>query len=624
MKYLLCFLFFAFGLGVYAQVDLPLDSLLNKAFVNKDSAQYYFTEAKRKLKTRADTANYLYFKFFQQDVARRSDSTVYYSELALPRLRGLDSLERMRKIYERLHFQELRSGQYEAALDFCQKALSIAEELKDTSMISLHLSDKSIVYHDFEDYARGVEYGKKAFDIMINSENINYRYILFANNATGINFDDWGKADSALYYHFENLKYLSKVEDSLPYAFIFNNIGNTLLKQKRYDEAKKYIREALKLNTRRNRAYNLASNYTNLATIAYRQGDYSEAEKQFELAKKYAEESESIEKVRDVIQQEAWFYKEIKDYRKALEKQEAFYVLKDSVFSTERAATVAEMETKYETEKKEKDLAQTRANLAETELKVKKRNNLIYGSLGFAMLLGLLGYLLYNQQKLKNRQLKKEGELKAALSRIETQNKLQEQRLRISRDLHDNIGSQLTFVTSSVENLKYGLGEKDQKVAQKLTDIGTFTTQTIYELRDTIWAMNKSEISSEDLQARIANFIDKAGSARDEVLFNFNVAHELAEGASFSSVQGMNIYRIIQEAVNNALKYANASNITVNFSKTDLNYLLRIEDDGEGFDIEEVSFGNGINNIKKRAKDLEGNAIITSAPGKGTVVEVTF
>ncbi|HCY83071.1 MAG TPA: two-component sensor histidine kinase, partial [Xanthomarina gelatinilytica] len=105
--------------------------------------------------------------------------------------------------------------------------------------------------------------------------------------------------------------------------------------------------------------------------------------------------------------------------------------------------------------------------------------------------------------------LKKETELKEALIKIETQNKLQDQRLRISRDLHDNIGAQLTFIISSLDNLKYGFKLPDN-LNDKLKYISEFTSSTIYELRDTIWAMNKSEISFEDLQSRISNFIEKA------------------------------------------------------------------------------------------------------------------
>ena len=80
---------------------------------------------------------------------------------------------------------------------------------------------------------------------------------------------------------------------------------------------------------------------------------------------------------------------------------------------------------------------------------------------------------------------------------------MQEQRLRISRDLHDNIGSQLTFIISSIDNLKFVTKDVNEKLKDKLSSISSFTSDTIFQLRDTIWAMNKSEITIEDLHARI-------------------------------------------------------------------------------------------------------------------------
>lgn len=624
MKYILPFFLCLCSIGsVHSQGIDNLDTLLLNAYKSNDSSEYYFSKSKKLLKNKADTANYWYFRFFRNDVQRITDSTAYYSNKVIPLLKSLDSLERIRKIYERLYYQELRAGKYEEALGFTQQALTLAEKMKDTGLVSRHTSDISIVYHDFEDYEKGVSYGKKAYKIMDEAKNKNYKYLIFANNATAINFDDWGKADSALFYHYRNVELLKKVDDSLNFTFIFNNIGNTLLKTKRYTEAKKYINRSLVMNTLKGNIYNLATNYTNLATIAYEQGKNTEAKENFILANKFAQESGSIEKIRDVVQQEAWFYKKIGDYKNALEKQEAFYKLRDSVFNDERAAKVTEMETKYETEKKERDLAETRADLAETELEVERKNKFIYGSMAFGLILGLLGYLFYNQQKLKNNQLRREAELKEALAKIETQNKLQEQRLRISRDLHDNIGAQLTFVTSSVDNLKYGLQDKDDKVSDKLTSISAFTTQTIYELRDTIWAMNKENISVEDLQARISNFIDKAGVADSKVKFIFQVAESISKELMLPSIKGMNVYRIIQEGVNNALKYADAKTIIVSILERDNQFVLSILDDGKGFDLKNTEMGNGLNNIKKRARDLNGTVHINS-DNKGTIITLTF
>ena len=230
--------------------------------------------------------------------------------------------------------------------------------------------------------------------------------------------------------------------------------------------------------------------------------------------------------------------------------------------------------------------------------------------------------MVYNQQNLKNRQLQKEGELKAALVKIETQNKLQEQRLRISRDLHDNIGSQLTFIISSIDNLKYGFKDMGDKLSGKLSSISGFTSQTIYELRDTIWAMNKNNIAFEDLQARISNFIDKAKIASEKTKFNFDIGSNVNTAHLFTSVEGMNIYRIIQEAVNNALKYSEASEITVNISEVESSFIITINDNGKGFDKENTDVGNGLLNMKKRGRDIGANVEINSSMSNGTAVVV--
>ena len=165
----------------------------------------------------------------------------------------------------------------------------------------------------------------------------------------------------------------------------------------------------------------------------------------------------------------------------------------------------------------------------------------------------------------------------------------------------------------------------DDKVTQKLGEISDFTTQTIYELRDTIWAMNKTEISFEDLQGRIANFMEKAGGASDLMAFNFIVSEGISKNAVLTSIQGMNVYRIIQEAVNNSLKYAKASKIDDVISGVDTDTMkVESSDDGQGFNEKTVERGNGLTNMKKRARDIQGNINITSQEGIGTQVQLTF
>jgi signal transduction histidine kinase len=179
----------------------------------------------------------------------------------------------------------------------------------------------------------------------------------------------------------------------------------------------------------------------------------------------------------------------------------------------------------------------------------------------------------------------------------------------------------LTFVISSIDNLKYGNKITDNKINNQLTKISDFTKSTIIELRDTIWAMNNSEFTVEDLYSRILNFIEKAKSAKDDINFKFKIDEQM-KTLKFSSVVGINLYRTIQEAVNNAIKYSEAKDIDVEVKKAENQIKITIKDNGKGFDIENTDLGNGLYNMKKRIEEVNGTCEIQSKPNKGTTITI--
>ncbi|NJN50075.1 MAG: hypothetical protein HC798_02135 [Polaribacter sp.] len=156
----------------------------------------------------------------------------------------------------------------------------------------------------------------------------------------------------------------------------------------------------------------------------------------------------------------------------------------------------------------------------------------------------------------------------------------------------------------------------------KIGNISSFTSQTIHELRDTIWAMNKNEISLEDLQARILSFTQKAKTAVPQI--NFTIHNNVNTNEIFSSVVGINIFRVVQEAINNAIKYADAKNIEVNLEFDNQLFTASILDDGKGFDLQTVTLGNGLSNMEKRMSEIGGKIIIDSKPNKGTIIKLSL
>lgn len=293
---------------------------------------------------------------------------------------------------------------------------------------------------------------------------------------------------------------------------------------------------------------------------------------------------------------------------------EASMKLQDAILEKTIRKQTNELETKYQTEKKEQLLLQK-------EAEAKQKNILLIGISSLLVLISVIALLIYRQQRLKNKQQEQEFQLKSAIAQIEKQNELQEQRLTISRDLHDNIGAQLTFIISSVENIKYAFDITNTKLDTKLQGISSFARATIVELRDTIWAMNNNEIHFEDLRVRILDFIEKAKIATEEIDFKFTIEDNLQQ-EKFSSISGMNIYRTIQEAVNNAIKYADASLITIDVKTIDDKIAIHIQDNGKGFDEETIEKGNGLLNMQKRIEDIGGIFSLVAAPEKGTSIEL--
>lgn len=325
----------------------------------------------------------------------------------------------------------------------------------------------------------------------------------------------------------------------------------------------------------------MATNYTNLATIAYKLRSFPRAEIMMDSAYKYVIRSQSTEKMRDYLQEQYRFNKEKGRLTQAIDYLEQYNVVRDSIFKEEKVKMLGELEAKYEIQIKERELAESRATLVEHELLVKNRNNQILLLLVFLLITLGAGYFIYYRQKIRTRQLEQEAKLQRVLAEQETQKQLSEQRNRISSDLHDNIGAQLTFIVSSLNNLKY-IELTKEVMSTKIDQISSFTVVTINELRDSIWAMNKDNISMEDLHIRLANLIAKATLSCPEIKFDLEIHPEVDENYLLNSMEGVNYYRIAQEAINNAIKHSEASIIKIIFSKENEKIKLCIQDNGKG------------------------------------------
>ncbi len=245
--------------------------------------------------------------------------------------------------------------------------------------------------------------------------------------------------------------------------------------------------------------------------------------------------------------------------------------------------------------------------------------SLVLGDLVFMPLIILS---VYSFIVIKSAQQHKETDYILALSLADNQNKLQEQRLNISRDLHDNIGSQLSFVISSVDNLKRELDISNEKLGNKLNSISTFASEAVVELRDTIWALNTENLTLEELEYRILNFVKNASETYENI--KFDLKNNCETNYPFTSKQGINIFRVVQEGVNNAIKHAKANQIIIILDSIKTGLSITVKDNGIGFDFKQKSKKSfGLTNLQNRIEELNGTFDLTSNKS-GTVIKITF
>jgi signal transduction histidine kinase len=272
-----------------------------------------------------------------------------------------------------------------------------------------------------------------------------------------------------------------------------------------------------------------------------------------------------------------------------------WFSFKDSVLQAEKSANVAKYETLYETEKKEQG-----NKILQQENKL---NRLILLIIGIVFLLfAAMGLWLYNKNNLK----KKQHEL------LMLQN-LQHDKERIARDLHDNVGGQLSYIIYSLD----GINEENKEKRKEVTDsIRQSVRSVINSLRETIWAISDANIKVQDFSDKLKLF---ARSLFTHVNTHVNFTETINTNRELNALLGLNLYRICQEILNNAFKYANASEVRIDVLCENEKLLITITDNGIGFDASPQNKEQyGLQNIKKRADEFGITLTLETEPNKGT------
>lgn len=419
--------------------------------------------------------------------------------------------------------------------------------------------------------------------------------------------------DSSLYYYNRALVLKKKAGDPFALGSAYNNIANVHNDKKDYPTALKYYDTALTYKQQAEDHGGIATHYVNVGLVYYNMQNYDDAEstmlKGLELSRK-----EGLSEITLTAYQALAKVAYAKgDFKKAYQYLGEFTMKRDSAFSKEMAQQMADMQTKYETEKKDLEISKKNLELNKKQVQI----GILIGSL-IALL--IISYLVYNRYKLrKQRELDaeiiKQRELRTKAI-IEAEEK---ERIRIARELHDGVGQQISAVKLNMNAFADRIkdGEKNKEQYAAMIDM---VDDAVKEVRSVSHNMMPNALIRFGLARAVREFIDKI-AATGALKVDLQI---IGLTDRLESTTETVLYRVMQETVSNIIKHAHASHISIQLIRDNDNLTMMIEDNGKGFDINKISesAGIGMKNIISRVEYLNGTVDFDSFPGRGTTVIV--
>lgn len=548
----------------------------------------------------------------------QGQKTIEKYELALKLAKEINDENRIGNVYTKMGIAYYYSADYENSVLSMTKAIEAFE--KSGNQVGIGSTYASMGYQmKRRNLPKAMEYMHQGIEVLKTTDD--ETALSAAYNNIGVLYQYNDEMDRALEYFYLGYEIVKANKDSLGIPYSLNNIGQAFFAKENYEKALDYYLKAFEIRKIKHDLNGLAENYGFIGSVYFEQNKIDKAIENYLSSLAISEEIKYTYLCQVNCDQLAIAYEKIGNYKQALFYRNKYQNIKDQIIDEQTSKTIAQLEVQFDTEKKGKDLVIETANVLLEKTKVRRRTSILIGVLLTVALLLFIAILIYRQLKTKQQHLQKENQLKDIIAEEETKNKVYKERMRISRDLHDNIGSQLTFLISSMDNMKYIA--KEDKLKYKLTDLSSFARVTISQLRDTIWAMNKDKLSIEDMQIRILSFLEIAKENTKEIEFIFENQVENIEFI-FSPAEGINLFRILQESVNNALKYASPTRIEINMIEERNAIIFTVKDNGVGFDLSSIKHGFGLRNMKTRSEEINAIYELKSEVGKGTQIKIEF
>lgn len=508
-------------------------------------------------------------------------------------------------------------GEYPAAIKKHLEGRKYKEENKDTVGLAICHNDLGILYKSMKNFPEALINYRFAYKYSVMGKM--HKGICMTLNNIGTIHSALDQDDSALFYYNQALTAAEKISYKSGLATTYSNLGEAYGKRGEPEKALGYFEKALQIDIEKNDQYGMILSYINVGNAYKEMKRYDDALVNFTKAENLCTDNDAKPLLKDLYSSMAESYRAQNNYTKAFEFLSKYTVLKDSILNKEVTSQIAEMQTKFDTERKDLEIAKQTAEIQSTKLEVQRKNIISWTLAGAIILILLLSYLFYNRYKLKQRaildaELLKQQELRSKAI-IEAEEK---ERMRIARDLHDGIGQSLSAAKLNLSSLENKLKLEEIESQSALRNAIDLVDESVKEVRAVSHSMMPNALLKQGLVAAVREFINRL-SAIDNLKIDLEITG-LSERLEASTETVL--FRVLQEIVSNIVKHANANHITIQIMKYESELTIMIEDNGVGFDTSKMHEFNGIGlkNITSRIEFLNGTVNFDSNPGKGTTV----
>lgn len=540
---------------------------------------------------------YTRFGLLDKNAGRLNEAIVNYKQSLRYRSADHDSIG-IAKCYTNLGNAYNEKEMVDSAIYYQLLALRINELVAEAGVIVDNYNNLGLSYKNNGDYELARKYLLSGYQTAKTTKDLEEKRLArICNNLANVYYEEGLQSEHAKPYLLETISLADSISDDL-LADAANTLGLILMEQEPAprDSVLYYFQYAY--------AIYKAAGSTELAAVTSNLGDFYARINNNDLAIRYLLESNEICNEQELKTQLITNYKLLGAvYLRQGRTADAYdcaakaLALNEEVYTIEKTEKIAELQLAYETEKKDRIIAEEKATSA-TQASLIARQRFL-GSLLAGSAIVIIGSILFYARQ---RQLKR---------KIEFEQKLADDRLRISADLHDEIGSALSSIGVYSEVLKNTLQASDYTSAINYgSEIASTSRELMDNMSDLVWAVNPRNDSFEQLTSRLSNFGYKIFGAGN-TNFKVDVTGDIPAKEVPMAVRHQ-IYMILKEALNNSAKYAQAKNVLLSINYKPDNISITVSDDGRGFDITNAQNGNGLHNMRRRAENMDARFDITS------------